>query len=77
MEMILYRTDPNEMRGRGQGVSYAVEYAHAYVPDGNPPVSLKPVRVGRTLVVIEGDEKRVQPYLAAIEALFHAEEVES
>jgi hypothetical protein len=64
MYKIPYRTDPNSL-GKFD-LTVEIEYLAANVPDYEMRDTMCTVRVGRTLIVIEGTDEMIKPYLTAI-----------
>lgn len=68
MRILGYHTDPNHF-GMDESLTVAVEYLAAPHVDLERPYMLMTSRIGRTLVMIEGNDDLVQPYLKAIQAI--------
>jgi len=66
MRILGYHTDPNHF-GMDESLTVAVEYLAASHVDPERPFMLMTSRIGRTLVMIEGNDDLVKPYLEAVE----------
>lgn len=67
MQVLGYRADPNEMT-RGE-LTVNVEFLAYVDTDPEYPMMRKTFRMGRTAIVIEGADEKIQPYLLAVESL--------